>query len=57
MNLPDLLADPFRVLQQTDAVLEIEYRPIRRAAIAVSAILMAAAMGLAALADGAIERG
>lgn len=57
MNLPDLLADPFRVLQQTDAVLEIEYRPIRRAAIAVSAILMAAAMGLAALADGAIETG
>ncbi|GHF75123.1 hypothetical protein [Seohaeicola zhoushanensis] len=57
MNLPDLLADPFRVLQQTDAVLEIEYRPIRRAAIAVGAILLAAAMGLAALADGAIGTG
>ncbi|GAW35581.1 hypothetical protein RA2_02644 [Roseovarius sp. A-2] len=57
MTLPNLLADPFRVLQQTDAVLEIEYRPIRRAAIAVGVTLLTAAMGLAALADGAIGTG
>ena len=57
MNLQDLLADPVRIVQNTDAVLEIENRPIRRAAITVGAILLVAAMGLAALADGAIGTG
>lgn len=57
MTLPNLLTDPVRVLRQTYAVLKIEYRPIRRATIAVGVILLAAALGLAALADGAIGTG
>tara|TARA_R110002051_G_scaffold222573_1_gene286124 strand:+ start:12141 stop:12668 length:528 start_codon:yes stop_codon:yes gene_type:complete len=57
MTLAELLADPLRVTQYSDTVLEIENRPIRRAAIAAVAILVAIAAGLAAMADGATGTG
>lgn len=57
MTLAELLADPLRVTQNSDTVLEIENRPIRRAAIAAVAILVAIAAGLAAMADGATGTG
>lgn len=57
MTLADLFADPVRIVRNTDTVLEIENRPTRRTAITVGAILLAAAMGLAALADGATGTG
>ncbi|WP_099827994.1 hypothetical protein [Oceaniglobus indicus] len=57
MTLANLLADPLRVTQDSDTVLEIENRPMRRAAITVGAILLAVAMALAAIADGAIGTG
>lgn len=57
MTLAELLADPLRVTQNTDNVLEIENRPIRRAAIAALAILVAIAAGLAAIVDGATGTG
>lgn len=52
-----LMADPVRVMQDTDTVLEIEHRPMRRAAISVGAILVAVAMGLGAIADDAVGAG
>ncbi|KQI73010.1 hypothetical protein AN191_03655 [Loktanella sp. 5RATIMAR09] len=57
MNLSGLLADPLRVVEKNASVLEIENRPIRRAAITLGSILLAVAMGLAAMADGAIGTG
>ncbi|MBW4976235.1 hypothetical protein KZZ08_21670 [Roseovarius mucosus] len=57
MNLSSLLADPLRVVEQSDPVLEIENRPVRRASITLCAILLAVAMALAAMADGAIGTG
>lgn len=57
MTLDDLLAAPMRLMQDSDAVLEVENRPIRRAAITAGGILLAVAMGLAAIADGAVGTG
>lgn len=57
MRLAELFADPLRITQNSDNVLEIENRPIRRAAIAAVAILVAIAAGLAAFADGATGTG
>ncbi|NNU81391.1 hypothetical protein HMH01_13190 [Halovulum dunhuangense] len=57
MTFAELMADPLRVVQNTETTLVIENRPVRRAAIAVGAILTAIAMGLAAIADGAIGTG
>lgn len=57
MTLAGFLADPLRVTQDTDNVLEIENRPARRAAIATVMILVAIAAGLAAIADGATGTG
>lgn len=57
MTLAEFLADPLRVTQDSDNVLEIENRPIRRAAIAAVAILVAIAAGLAAIVDGATGTG
>lgn len=57
MNLSSLFADPLRVVEKSASVLEIENRPIRRAAITLGGILLAVAMGLAAMADGAIGTG
>lgn len=51
------MADPVRFMQDTDTVLEIEHRPMRRAAISVGAILVAVAMGLGAIADDAVGAG
>ena len=53
MTLAEFLADPLRVTQDSDNVLEIENRPIRRAAIAAVAILVA----IAAIVDGATGTG
>ena len=57
MTLGELLADPVRVVQDSDTVLEIENRPTRRAAITAGGILFAVAMALVAIADGAIGTG
>lgn len=57
MTLAGFLADPLRVTQDTGSVLEIENRPIRRAAVAAVMILVAIAAGLAAIADGATGTG
>jgi hypothetical protein len=57
MTLAKFLADPLRVTQISDSVLEIENRPVRRAAIVAAAILVAIAAGLAAIADGAAGTG
>ncbi|GGO58486.1 hypothetical protein SAMN05444398_12143 [Roseovarius pacificus] len=57
MTLAGFLADPLRVTQDSDIVLEIENRPIRRAAIAVVMMLVAIASGLAAITDGATGTG
>lgn len=57
MTFAELLADPLRVTQNSDTVLEIENRPIRRAAIAAVAILVTIAAGLAAIVDGATGTG
>ncbi|PVA05571.1 hypothetical protein [Thalassorhabdomicrobium marinisediminis] len=57
MNLSSLLADPLRVLEKSDPVLEIENRPVRRATITMGGILLAVAMALAAMADGAVGTG
>ena len=57
MTLAGLLADPLRVTQDSDTALEIENRPIRRAAIAAAVILVAITAGLAAIADGATGTG
>lgn len=47
------MADPVRVMQDTDTVLEFQHRPMRRAAISVGAILVAVATGLGAITDDA----
>lgn len=57
MNLPSLLADPLRVIQDSDMALEIENRPTRRASITLGGILLAVAMALSAIADGAVGTG
>lgn len=57
MTPAEFLADPLRVTQDSYDVLEIENRPIRRAAIAAVAILVAIAAGLAAIANGAAGTG
>ncbi|MFP1644800.1 hypothetical protein [Pontitalea aquivivens] len=57
MTLAEFLADPLRVTQVSENVLEIENRPIRRAAIAAVVILVAIASGLAAITDGAVGTG
>ncbi|WP_024846231.1 hypothetical protein [Paracoccus pantotrophus] len=57
MTLAEFLADPLRVTQISDSVLEIENRPVRRAVIAASVILVAIAAGLAAIGDGATGTG
>lgn len=57
MTLAEVLADPVRVVQDSDTVLEIESRPTRRAALTLAAILLAVALGLGAIADGAIGTG
>lgn len=57
MTLADLFSDPLRVVHDSDTVFEIENRPVRRAAITSGGILLAVAMGLAAIADGAIGTG
>lgn len=57
MNLSSLLADPLRVVEKSDPVLEIENRPVRGATITMGGILLAVAMALAAMADGAIGTG
>lgn len=57
MTLAEFLADPLRVTQDSDNVLEIENRPIPRATIAAAAILAAIAAGLAAIAAGAVGTG
>lgn len=57
MTLAGFLADPLRVTHVSDNLLELENRPIRRAAIAVAVILVAIAAGLAAIADGATGTG
>lgn len=43
MTLAEFLADPLRVTQISDSVLEIENRPVRRAVIAAAVILVAIA--------------
>jgi len=40
MTLAEFLADPLRVTQISDSVLEIENRPVRRAVIAAAVILV-----------------
>ena len=57
MNLSSLLADPLRVVERNASVLEIENRPVRRASITLGAILLAVAIALAAMADGAVGTG
>ncbi len=57
MTLAEFLADPLRVTQISDSVLEIENRPVRRAVIAAAVILVAIAAGLAAIGDGATGTG
>lgn len=57
MTLSEFFADPVRVVQDSDTVLEIENRPTRRAAITLGGILLAVAMALGAMTDGAIGTG
>src|SRR5690554_3817224 len=57
MTLAEFLADPLRVTQISDSVLEIENRPVRRAVIPAAVILVAIAAGLAAIGDGATGTG
>ena len=57
MTLSSLLADPLRVVEKSDPVLDIENRPVRRAAITLGGMLLVVAMALAAMADGAVGTG
>lgn len=57
MTLTEFMADPLRVTQASDRVLEVENRPVRQAAIAAAVIVVAIAAGVAAIADGAAGTG